>query len=464
MDLGASNGRGVIGSFDGNSLKLIEAHRFPNGPVSIFSNLYWDTMHLYKELMNSIRAAGRIASSIRSIGIDGWSQDFGLLDKRGNLLGMPRHYRDPRTNNIRDKALAQLSEEELYSITGKTPSQVSTLFQLAAMQDGDQALLGEAHTLLFIPNLLTYYLTREINCDLTLASASSLFNLHERNWSKRIGTAFGFPRIWPEIAEPGRTIGSTLPHVAEQTGLSGIPVISVAQHDTLSALLAAQGNNREDTACIICGTWSVVSLVRSDPVMNREMLAGHFHNEPGYYGDRTHIVKYMTGMWILQECIREWSEDGKNVDYAYLQAGAEASRCESLIDVEHADFAAPGDMSGKIVNYCRKTGQKEPETEFDLYKCIAQGLAAKFAHTIGQLQQLTGQTIKEIHIVGGGSRNSLLCRLTARRSGIPVISQLPEASVIGNALVQLIALGEIGGMSEASAVLERSFQSTTFYP
>ncbi|MFD2329955.1 rhamnulokinase family protein [Cohnella sp. GCM10020058] len=464
-DLGASNGRVFVGSFDGQRLTLSEMHRFHHASVALFGHLYWDMMHLYKETAAGLGIASRQFGAPRSIGIDGWSQDFGLLDKQGNLLTVPHSYRDSRTDNMADIVYAGMSEHELFRITGKPPSQVTTLFQLAAMRRTEQAALDHADKLLFIPNLLGYYLTGELNCDSSLASASSLMDIRQRDWSAPIAQAYGLGTLMPAISRPGRIVGETMAHVREAGGTPGIPVVSVAQHDTISALLAADLAARSDAgdaATIVCGTWSVVSVTHDVPIFDDFMLKHGFHNEPAYYGDEVHVLKYMTGMWILQECMKEWSAGGAHWDYERLQAGAQLSRYDSPIDVESEEFSQPGEMREKIVRYCRRTGLPEPQNEIEIFQCIMLGLANKFAETVSQLEQLTGRRLDKIVMVGGGSRSEYLCRLTARLSGLPVYAGMHEASIVGNSIAQLVALGEIGHFKEATDLLDRSFKTVIF--
>ncbi len=468
IDLGASNGRGVIGSFDGTRLKLQEVHRFANGPVAVFSHLYWDIMHLYKETLNCMSAADRISPNVAAIGIDGWSQDFGILDKQGHLLGMPHHYRDPRTDNIPEQAYGTMSESELFAITGKAPSRVCTLFQLIAMQEREQAALANGHHLLFMPNLLGYYLTGEINCDVTLAGASTLYDARKRNWSGEILSRFGLPSLMPDIGRPGCTAGFVREDVKRNAGISGksptIPLISVAQHDTISAILAVEAKNRRNIAYISCGTWSVVGMTVQNPIIDDRLFEGRLCNEPGYYEGMSFIVKYMTGLWILQECIREWGVAGASFDYERVQQDAATIGFDSAIDVEDERFASPGGMLGKVTQHCRETGQSVPNDVTQVFMCIMKGLALQYVKSIRSLVMLTNMPVSEIHIVGGGSRNAYLCKLTAQLSGIAVVAGPHEASVVGNAIVQLIALGEIGGIKEASQVMRQSFETSTFYP
>lgn len=464
IDYGASNGRGIVGAFDGSKLTLTEVHRFPNVPVTIFSSIYWDILGLYKELLNSLQSASRLSFKLDSIGIDGWSQDFGILDANGNLLGMPHHYRDPRILGVKERSFEQMSEYDMFALTGKTPNAVNTLFQLIAMKESEPALLEKGNKLLFIPNLLSYFLTGGINCDVTLAAASLLYDPVSRSWIKPLLNDYGLPDLLPDISKPGHTIGYVKEHVTLQTGLPSIPVISVAQHDTISAILSVQAKNRPNSVYICCGTWSVIGTTLETPLIHEGVLNGSFSNEPGYYGDDdTYFLKYITGLWILQECMKEWTADGFVLDYSRLQAEAAAIRSEQAIDVEHEDFSKPGNMSWKIAEYCRKTGQTVPEKPGEIYKCVITGLAMKYAETIAKMQKLTGAGFSEIHMVGGGSRNSLLCKLTARFTGLKVVAGPQEASAVGNVLVQLIALGELDNIKEASQVLANSFNQSEYY-
>ncbi len=334
---------------------------------------------------------------------------------------------------------------------------------MIATQHHEPSILEQGKMLLFMPNLLSYFLTGGINCDITMAAASLLFNPNTRNWHKPLLSLFGLPDLLPDISPAGRIIGHIAPHITEQSGMPAIPVISVAQHDTISAILTIEAKNKANIAYICCGTWSVVGTSISAPLINEQVFKSNFMNEPGYGQGGIFFVKYVTGLWILQECMREWENKGFSLDWAGLQAAAEASKFYAVIDVEDSDFAVPGNMSRKVVAYCMKTGQQIPQNEIDLYKCIVTSLAIKYAEIIEDMKRLVGFEFSEIHLVGGGSRNSLLCRLTARHTGMRVVAGPHEASVVGNTLMQLEALGEIANIREASQVLLNSFASMEYY-
>jgi sugar (pentulose or hexulose) kinase len=457
MDYGASNGRAVVGAFDGMKLRLHEVHRFPNGPVSVHHNLYWDLLYLYKQLLIGMQAAERFR--VRSIGIDGWSQDFGILDRHGQVIGWPHHYRDPRTRNVENFVMSRISEARLSAITGKPPSPVSALYQLAAMRECDAAALQYGRQLLFMPNLLSYFLTGETNCDVTLASASMLYDLSERQWSREIAAALELPDILPPISEHGRVIGP----VRRDAGVApGVPVISVAQHDTMSAVLAIEAKQRANSAFICSGTWSVVGTKTDAGILRDPNVIGRFSIEPGFSPQDWYLVNYMTGLWILQECLREQLKDGETPDYRKLQIEAADSRFESVIDIGLECFSEPGGMTGKVIEACRKSGQRVPETTGELYKCIADSLALHYAKAIKELMCVTGRPITDIHLVGGGSKDRYLCRATARSTGIKVVAGPHEASVVGNILAQLMTLGEIRDLREAADIMIESFPNDEY--
>jgi sugar (pentulose or hexulose) kinase len=452
LDFGASNGRAVVGAFDGRKLRLTEVHRFPNGPVSIHQHLYWDLMYLYKQLLIGLKAAERYR--VRAVGIDSWSQDFGILDRHGQVIGWPHHYRDPRTRNAPDLIRSRISEARLFDVTGKTLSPVSTLAQLAAMKESGSTALEHGRTLLFMPNLLAYFLTGEMNCDVTLASASMLYDLAERRWSREIMEAIGLPDLLPAVGEFGRVIGPVRDGIG---AAAGVPVISVAQHDTLSAVLAVEAKQRPNSAFICSGTWSIVGTKADGDVLRAPGLRGKFSLEPGFAPQELYVVRYMTGLWILQECLRERLREGEAPDYERLQAEAAHSRFASVVDIGLPAFAEPGGMTDKVIAACRRSGQRPPETLGELYKCIADSLALQYAQTVEELAEATGRPIHELHIVGGGSKDRYLCEATARAAGRKVVAGPHEASVVGNILAQLMALGEIRHLDEAAALMAESF-------
>lgn len=471
IDLGASNGRGFLGSFDGTKLRLDELLRFTNGPVDMLSHQYVDIFYLYKMAFECLYAARRMSPELRSFAIDGWAQDFGLIDSHGQLSGMPRHYRDPRTGMLPMSVQRKLLPSAWFARTGKVPPAICTPFQLAAIRHTEPGVLERSQHLLFLPNLLGYFLTGELHCDTTLASASALYDQQHQDWSSEILNAFDIPRqLLPTVSSPGRTISPLLDTVRQQLGFTraesgpggGPLLVSAAQHDTISALFPVWAL-APDAAYISCGTWAVVGTAVTAPILHPEWAASGLCNEPGPADGLHFLVKYMTGLWILQECVREWGKQ-EAFDYASIQQAARASKFRSAIDAADPSFAEAGHMPGKIADYCLRTKQQPPEGEVDYFICIMRGLALGYREAIRLLQETAGRPLREIRIVGGGSQNAYLCQLTSDLTGLPVIAGPVESGVAGNAIVQLQALGELTGASQTAEVLRQSFHYQTYLP
>jgi len=456
MDYGASNGRGIIGSFDGNRLALEEIHRFPNNVVSCGMGMYWDILALFNELKNALIKVKTRSISISSIGIDTWALDFGVLDAQGNLIGNPHSYRDSRVNEVVDEVFKKIPEYEIFSKTGMLPSTIFTLFQIVSMKYREKALLEKGETFLFMPNLLSYFLTGSKSCDSTQASTSLLYNPFTKGWISEFFEKLGIVNLFPEIKDTGSIIGTVSEEIVKETGIDEIPVISVASHDTASAIASVPAENKSDIVYISCGTWSVVGTSLEQPLVNRDVMEKGFNNEIGY-DNEIMFVKNITGLWILQECEREWSVEGYKIDYSHMMEYASNSGFDSYVDVDSGEFAQPGNMSGKVIEHCRKTGQQAPQNKEEIFKCIIMGLASKYKQTIEQLSSLAGRQFSKIHIIGGGARNSYLCKLTAELTSMEVVAGPYEATAIGNIMAQLIALGEVRNMEEAVQIIKKSF-------
>jgi len=457
MDYGASNGRGVIGSFDGEKIYIKQLHRFPNVAVACHKGVYWDILFLFNELKTALKKCAVDMIPVSSIGIDAWGLDFGVLDSDGNLLGNPHSYRDNRVDRIKDELLSILSEEELYSKTGMYPLQIATLFQLYSMKNGESAFLREGKDCLFVPDLLSYFLTGNKSSDDTLASVSLLYSPFENSWIDGFFRKIGVPNLFPDTLHSSSVIGNVRDQVCEETGIKSIPVIKTASHDTASAIASVPAVNKEEVIYISCGTWSVVGTTVKRPVTDHEALRCRFNNEIGYDGEMM-FVKNITGLWVLQECEKEWSAHGYTIDYRHMADHAMKSDFDSAIDIMSPEFSQPGDMNRKVADHCRKKGQRVPDNREEIYMSIIQGLVDEYSKTIYELRDIMKRDYGRIHIVGGGARNDYLCMRTAAKTGMSVMAGPYEAAATGNILSQLIALGELDSISEAKRVLERSFE------
>ena len=442
-DLGASGGRVVIGRLARGRLQVTEAGRFPNVPVFAGGTLHWDVLRLYRGILDGLRAAGR-AGPLDSVGIDSWGVDYGLLDHSGALLGNPVHYRDARTTGVLATVLARIPAQELYSVTGIQQLPFNTICQLAAAAGTPQ--LSAAGTMLLIPDLLGYWLTGETGAEVTNASTTQLYDITARTWSARLIRQAGIPPgIFPALRQPGELIGLLQPGAAAGAGLGpGLPVVAVGSHDTASAVVAVPASGRS-FAYISCGTWSLVGMELDQPVLTEASRRANFSNETGVDGTIRYLRNVM-GLWLLQECVRTWSGAGRPARLEpLLAAAARAEPLRCVIDPGDPAFLAPGDMPARITAACVRAGQPAPSGRGGMVRCILDSLALAYRQAIAEVQELTGRHADTVHIVGGGSRNELLCQLTADACGLPVVAGPAEASAIGNVLVQARRLGAAPG-------------------
>ncbi|WP_405591497.1 rhamnulokinase family protein [Streptomyces sp. NBC_01190] len=445
-DLGATSGRVVLGVVGRDRLELTERRRFPNTPVRLPSGLHWNLPGLFQEVLDGLRAAAR-SGPVASVGIDTWAVDYGLLDADGALLGLPFHYRDSRTAKVAEEVRDRLGARELYAATGLQHLPFNTVFQLAAARRSVQ--LGAARTLLLVPDLLAHWLSGGIGAELTNASTTGLLDARTGTWSSAIAGAIGLdPGLLPPPRQPGAVIGGLLPHVAAHTGLpASTPVVAVASHDTASAVIAVPAAEA-GSAYISCGTWSLAGLELDAPVLTEESRAANFTNERGIDGTVRYLRNIM-GLWLLEECRRVWAARGVPTERDTLLG--EAARAEpfaALIDPDAPEFLAPADMPAAITGYLVRTGQRPPAGPGALVRCVLESLALAHRRVLRRAAELAGRDITRVHLVGGGSRNELLCQLTADATGLPVVAGPAEATALGNVLVQARAHGLVGDLPE----------------
>ncbi|MFE9045691.1 rhamnulokinase family protein [Streptomyces sp. NPDC007818] len=445
VDLGATSGRVILGRVGPDNLDLTEAHRFPNTPVRLPDGLHWDVLALFQGILDGLREAGR-SGGVTSIGVDTWAVDYGLLDTDDALLGHPFHYRDDRTNDAPRRVWSKAGPEQLYQITGLQHLPFNTVFQLAAA--AQTAQLEAARTLLLIPDLLIHWLTGSVGAEETNASTTGLFDARTGEWSKQILDQLSIDQsLLPPLRRPGDPAGTLLPHVAAYTGLAQqTPVTTVASHDTASAVVAVPATE-PNFAYISCGTWSLAGLELDAPVLTEESRAANFTNERGIDGTVRYLRNIM-GMWLLEECRRTWSAQGLPTHIPTLLAeAARAKPFHAVVDPDSPEFLAPGDMPERIRDYCRRTGQPLPGSQGAVVRCIIESLALAHRRVLRQAAELADRDITHIHLVGGGSRNDLLCQLTADATGLPVIAGPTEATALGNILVQARAAGLVGDLT-----------------
>lgn len=452
IDIGAESGRVMGVHFDGKILELEELHRFPNPSVTIRDTLYWDILALWRDIQTGINV-GKALDPV-SLGLDTWGVDFALLDAQGNLVGNPVHYRDNRTEGMPEKAFSRVSREEIFSQTGIQFLSINTLYQLLSLIETSSPLLSIAHTFLTIPDLINYWLTGAKVCEFSNATTTQMFNPVSGNWAKSMLEQFAIPTdMFPEIVYPGTAIGS----------FDGLTVIAPACHDTGSAVAAVPAA-AGDFAYISSGTWSLVGLEVDRPIINQAALEANATNEGGVYGTYR-LLKNVMGLWILQQCRATWEKEGTSLSYdALVEMALTAKPLTAFVNPDDSAFLLPGDHPRLIREMCQKSGQPIPETRGAVVRVVLESLALAYRQVIEQLTAVSGQEVKVIHIVGGGSQNSLLNQMTADATGIPVIAGPSEATVIGNAVVQLITLGELGNIQEARQMAKTAGSMSQYEP
>ena len=463
IDMGAESGRGVLGRFDGERVALEEVHRFPNVPVRLPSGLHWDALRLFAETTTALaKAKGSAGAALESVGVDAWGVDFGLLDRDGVLLGNPYHYRDRRTEGMRERATERVSAEEIYRTTGIQEMPINTLYQLLAMEGSPQ--LAVAEKVLTIPDLLGCWLSGEAAGEATIASTTQLYDPSGGDWARGLIANLGLPgHIFPHLIAPGTLLGHLLAHAAEEAGVKRLPVIAVASHDTASAVAAVPAEG-DRFAYISSGTWSLVGMELPHPVLTTEAMAANFTNETGL-GGTTRLLKNVMGLWLLQECRRTWAREGWDLSYEELAGlAAAAPPFGPLIDPDHSSLLPHGDMPARIRVLCRANGQQEPVEPGAVVRCALESLALKYRWVLETLEAVTGRPVEVVHVVGGGSRNDLLCRLTAAATGRPVLAGPVEATALGNVLVQALARGQVRSSAEIRAVVRRSVEVVRYDP
>ncbi|XKK61859.1 rhamnulokinase [Streptomyces sp. ARC32] len=455
VDLGASSGRVMVGRVGPDRLELTEAHRFRNRPVRTPEGLRWDVLALYAGVLDGLRAAGRVDS----VGVDGWAVDYGLLDADGALLGNPVHYRDARTEGVAERVWETLPAGELYAATGLQYAPFNTLYQLVAARGTAQ--FAAARRLLLVPDLLTYWLTGEQGTELTNASTTQLIDPRTGDWSREVADRLGIGLgLFAPLRRPGDAAGLLRPEVLEETGLAGpVPVTAVASHDTASAVAAVPASD-ERFAYICTGTWSLAGLELTAPVLSEESRAANFTNELGLDGTVRYLRNIM-GLWLLQECVRDWG--GPDLGELLL-AAARVPALRSVVDAGDAGFLAPGRMPERIAEACRASGQPVPETPAEVTRCILDSLALAHRAAVEEAQRLAGHPVDVVHVVGGGTRNALLCQLTADACGLPVVAGPAEAAALGNVLVQARAHGLVGDLAGMRRLLARTQSLTRYEP
>lgn len=463
FDFGASSGRAMIGTFDGENIQLEEIHRFSNDPVSLNGTLYWDVLRLFYEIKQGMLKAHN-NGGFDSVGIDTWGVDFGLLDAEGNIMENPVHYRDERTVGMIDESFKFIDKDRLYKITGNQFMELNTLFQIVALLKYRPHMLERADKILLMPDLFAYMLTGAKSTEYTVASTTQMLDAEKRDWSPEIFKKIGIPKqLFPDIVKAGNVKGKLSDSICEELGVSKVDVISVASHDTKSAI-AAVPTQEKDYIFISCGTWSMFGTVIDTPIINEKSKNYNLTNEGGYNNCYT-FMKTIIGLWLIQESRRQWQREGKDYSFAQLEKMAlESEPFACFIDPDAPDFVAQGNLPKRIKAFCERTNQKVPETVGAVVRCIYESLAMKYRYAFEQIRDCTGKNYSAIHMVGGGTKDTLLCKMAANSCNCKVVAGPIEATVLGNIAVQLITSGDISSIEEARKIIAKSQTLVEYQP
>ncbi len=462
-DLGAESGRVMVGRFDGERLSLREAHRFDSRPVRLPDGLHTDALRIFSEMQHGLAAAAQDGEPA-GVGVDTWGVDFALLDGDLALLGEPLHYRDSLASGMLARAFESVPREEIFGITGIQFMEINTLFQLLRLRQRGSPALAAARRRLMMPDLFSYWLSGRACGELTIASTSQCLDARSWTWAFGLLERLGLPTsIFPELVRPGTVLAELLPQVAREVGLVPVPVVAVGGHDTALAVASVPAAGR-DFAYLSSGTWSLLGAELPEPCIGEKSLAANFTNEAGVCGT-VRLLKNLCGLWLVQECRRSWARQGAVDSYASLtEAALAAPAFRSLVDVDDPVFGEPGGMPERVQAYCERTGQPVPATKGEMVRCVLDSLALKYRHVLGLLEAIVGRRLDPLHIVGGGTRNRLLCQLAADATGRVVVAGPVEATAAGNVLMQAMALGHLGSLAEARELVRRSFEIVSFEP
>ena len=466
LDLGAESGRAIVGTLKNDQLMLEEAYRFPNGAVRVHGSLYWDPLRLFSEMKQGLsKISSQYGFDIVSMGVDTWGVDYALLDENGRLVGNPHCYRDPRTEGMIEEAFKHLTRQEIFEQTGGVQFlSINTLFQILSMVTSQSPQLTTAETFLMMPDLFNYWFTGRKVGEFTNATTTQFYNSLAGSWATAVLQKLGIPdRILPEVVMPGTNIGSLLPDIGDEVGLSDLAVIAPATHDTASAAAAipATGDN---FAWLSSGTWSLLGGISDQPILTPEAMAANFSSYGGPDGGCL-PWKNIMGLWLVQECRRIWTQGSEKLSYdEIIQMAGAAGAFTAVIDPDHASFLAPADMPTAIQAFCQDSDQTVPQSKGEIVRTTLEGLALRYRWTVETLTQLLQRKPEVLHIVGGGSQNKLLCQFAADATQLPVVAGPVEATAIGNIAVQATAAGQLASLTEARELIRRSFAVETYEP
>lgn len=463
-DFGASSGRAMLVTLKDGKVNMEEIHRFSNDPVTVNGRMYWDVLRLFFEIKSGITKAVNMGG-FDAVSIDTWGVDFGLIDKNGNLLANPFHYRDNRTDNIPEKVFKDyISKEELYKRAGLQLIHFNTIYQLMYLKYYEPETLARAEKMLMMPDLFAYMLTGEIHEEASIASTSNLLNPVTKDWDFELIDKLGLERrIFAPMLKPGSEYGKLSDAICEELGCDKVPVIAVAGHDTASAV-AATPSISDDFVYISCGTWSLFGIESKTPILTDDAMNADFTNEGGFE-DTTRFLKNIMGLWLIQESRRQWKREGDDVGFDVLEKEALAAKpFKCFINVDDKSFEASGNLPKRVCEYCEKTGQYVPKNRGEIMRCIYESLALKYKHTFNVLSELSNRKYNRINVLGGGIKDTLLCKLTANACGVEVLAGPAEATAMGNATVALYSLGELKDFKQMRQAVINSTDIKTYLP
>ena len=468
VDLGAESGRVIAGIWNGKKIRFEEVHRFPNGPVVLGESIRWDVIRLWAEIQNGLALAGRkFGRQVVSVGADTWGVDFVLLNKQEEILGQPYHYRDVRTRGALERAFKKVPRTKIFAQSGLQFMELNSLYQLIAWQQHSPAILDAADTLLFMPDFLHWAMCGAKKAEFTIASTSQFVHPLRRSWSLPLLKQFGIPtHFLPKIVQPGTTLGPLRKSLAERTGLANARVVAPPSHDTASAVAGVPTANtgKANWAYLSSGTWSLMGAEVRKASLSKRTAELNFTNEGGVDGTYR-LLKNIVGLWIVQQCKKSFDAAGRKFEYAELAKRASAAApLRSIVNPDDPHFFAPADMPKAIQLFCKETKQPVPKTDGEFVRCAYESLALKYRQVLGWLEELTGEHIEVIHIVGGGSQSKILNQFTADACQRPVITGPVEATAMGNLLVQVRASGELGSLAEIRQVVRKSSDVARFEP
>ncbi len=459
IDMGASGGKAFLGKYDGKKLYLEEIQRFENTPIVVEGHLKWNVEDLLNKVIDAIEAAVRRENDFTSVGIDAWGVDFGLIDRKGNLIDTPYHYRDSITNGVMEKVFDFIPKERIFQLTLTHFQRFNTLYQLMALKERRPHILEKARYLLMMPNLFTYLLTDKKACEFTVATTTQLYNPNKQNWSKEITNALDLPEIFPNILNPSTVLGRLRKNVASMK----VDVINVATHDTASAVAGIPLKNN-NWVFISTGTWFLVGIENDKPISSHKVMELNFTNE-GCLDGGFRLLKNITGLWTLQQCLKSWRKENPTLSYSDLENMAKKSKSLGyIVDINDPSLTNPEDMPKAVMNLCQRTKKVVPNTIGETVRVLLESIAYGVKRTVDELASITGKNFEGIHMVGGGTKNTLLCQMISNTTKLPVVIGPTEATSVGNILSQMIAEKEFSNIEEGRECVRNSFEFRAYHP